>query len=326
MLLVLRRATYNSASLEDDADHTAARRQALSGALAILCAFSLPAAGPGTDGTALQQQAGTGFRGRCLEIVAPVILSMLYFPDSRGDADCLASAVELLHQVYGHLPARRRMLSAAAATIEDSTSCLDAQGMAPPAGSIAEELKVLEAGAGDLQIKLAVVSLTLVKRCYTIPGLQLKRARQLTGGASEAADYTSAIEAADSPERRQDAVTLQLCWQLVAAAAEDFGADTLIQGDSVIVSIHRILKEVLRHGVYESLHALGCIGSHATGLRLHQQACGFVWLLAPVVSAVAGAWMQCESEPLPFLPEMLKSTAETISAAAKFFTPDEVRC
>ncbi len=324
VLVVLRREDFFSALLGDEADHTAASHS-LSGAFATFCAFSLPAAGPGTDSIALQQQAGKGFRGRCLEIVAPVILSMTYFPDSHGDADCLASAVELLHQVYCHLPARRRMLSAAAATIEDLTSCLDAQGMAPAAGSSAEELKVLQAGAGGLQIKLAVASETMVKRCYIIPGLQLERARQLTGGASEAADYSSAVEAAGSADRRQEAATLQLCWRLMAAVTRDFGADTLIQHDSITVPLHHILEGVLQYGVYESLHALRCSSNHAAGVQLHEQACASVWLLVPVVSAMAGAWMQCEKELLPFLPEMLKTTAATISAAANFVTLDEIR-
>ena len=322
VLAVLSRVSFDSDSLEDDAGYTSAKCKALSGAIGIFCAFSLPrtrlCAAP-------QQQASAGLRERCLESVAPVILSMLLFSNNRGDANHLVSVVVLLQHVYNHVPARCKMLTAAA-TAEDYTWRLDAQGTAAAVESTAEEFKTVQSGAPYLQLVLAVVSLNRVQRCYTIPGLQLKRARQSTVGATDADGYASAVEAAGSADRRKGAATLQLCMQLMAAAAKDCGADTLIQRDSVISSLQLILKEVLQHGVCESLHALGCISSHAAGVRLHRQACDLVWLLIPVVSAVAGAWMQCEKEPLPLLPEMLMSAAETISDAAKFFTPDILRC
>ncbi len=325
ILVVLSRVSFDSASPEDGARHTSARREALIGAIMSFCALCLPINRLCTGSAAPQQQAGAGLHGRCLETAAPVILSMLLFSDDHGNADCQASVVALLHRVYDHQPARCKMLTAAAATSKDPTSCLDAQGMAPAVDSTASELKVLQSGAGVLQHKLALFSLNMVQRCYTIPGLQLQRARQSRDGASDAG-YNSAVEAAGHPERRQDAAALQLCWQLMAAVAQDFGADTLIQHDSVIPSMHHVLEEVLQHGAYELLHVLGCSSNHAAGVQLHQQACAPVWLLAPVVSAMAGAWLQCESEPLPFLPEMLKNIAETISAVAKFFTPDDIRC
>ncbi len=324
VLVVLSRVKFDSASLEDDAGHTSAKREALIGAIAMFCALCLPVTGLCTDSASPQQQDGAGLRGRCLETAAPVVLSMLLFSDDHSHADCLPSVVALLHSVYHHQPARCKMLTAAAATIEDLTSCRNAQGMAPAAESTAVEFNDLRSGAGVLQHKLALLSWNMVQRCYTIPGLQLQRARQSTDGASDAG-YTSAVEAAGSEERRLDAALLQLCWRMMAAVAEDFGADTLIQHDSVIVLLHHILQEVLQHGVYELLHVFRCGSNLAAGVQLHQGACAPVWLLAPVVSAMAGAWLQCESEPLPFLPEMLKHTAETISAAAKFFTPDEIR-